>query len=155
MAIAPIPKDAAQANRHNLDDYTRCYAQFEWSQAEAQLKGLDGKLNIAYEAIDRHVEAGFGAHVALRWLGKGGMQQEFDYLALQTLTSRFANLLASLGIQPGDTVFGLCHRVPHLYTALLGSLRLGGRLLSALLGIRPRAHQSPHGDRASPSASDK
>ena len=125
MAIAPIPKDAAQANRHNLDDYTRCYAQFEWSQAEAQLKGLDGKLNIAYEAIDRHVEAGFGAHVALRWLSKGGMQQEFDYLALQTLTSRFANLLASLGIQPGDTVFGLCHRVPHLYTALLGSLRLG------------------------------
>ena len=125
MPTPPILKDPKQASRHNLDDYARCYASFDWQQAQAQIKGLGLALNIAYEAIDRHVEEGHGDLVALRWLGKDGKQVDISYQQLMADTARFANLLASLGVQPGDTVFGLCHRVPQLYTALLGSLKFG------------------------------
>ncbi|MCQ4084797.1 hypothetical protein NGB36_30560 [Streptomyces sp. RB6PN25] len=56
----------------NLGDYERECARFDWARAREQLSGLPGGkgLNIAYEAVDRHVAHGRGGHVALRCIGR-------------------------------------------------------------------------------------
>ena len=98
-----------------------------WTEARAALDGLPngGGLNIAYEAVDRHVAAGKGEVLALRWLGKKGDRIDLSYADLHEQTSRFANVLAGLGVERGDRVFVLLGRVPELYVAVLGALKLG------------------------------
>ncbi|MDX2320894.1 MAG: acetate--CoA ligase, partial [Moritella sp.] len=77
------------------------------------------------EAVDRHVDEGFGKQIAIRWLSKQSQQQDISYAELKDQTSRFANILEHFEIQSSDTVFGLCNRVPQLYIALLGTLKFG------------------------------
>jgi acetyl-CoA synthetase len=110
----------------NLQDYDRVRAAFSWDAARADLAGLPGgALNIAHEAVDRHARSERAQQLALRWLGRGGEVRDFSYRDLQVATSRFANLLASLGVQPGERVFVLAGRVPELYIAVLGALKRG------------------------------
>jgi acetyl-CoA synthetase len=111
----------------NLDDYDRVCASFRWDSARRELDGLPhGRgLNIAYEAVDRHVAKGRGEHLAIRWLGKGGQQQDLSYVALMEQTSRFANVLRGLGVGKGERVFALLPRLPELYIACLGTLKNG------------------------------
>ena len=90
------------------------------------LDGLPGGgLNIAYEAVERHVRAGRGEALALRWLGRDGSVRDFSYADLNALVNRFANLLASRGVGKGDRVFSLLGRVPELYFTALGTLNNG------------------------------
>jgi acetyl-CoA synthetase len=111
----------------NMPDYVAARAVFRWEAARAELDGLPGGrgLNIAYEAVDRHVHAGRGGTIALRWLGKDGTRREFSYADLAKASNRFANLLRQLGLGKGDRVFALLGRVPELYIAALGSLKAG------------------------------
>lgn len=121
-----IRKDDKTARAANMADYARTRADFTWEHARQQIDGLkDGKLNIAHEAVDRHVEAGHGAQTALRWISKSGERTDFTYEDLQRLSSRFANVLKSTGIRRGDKVYALLGRVPELYIAALGTLRAG------------------------------
>ena len=84
-------------------------------------------VNIAYEAVDRHVAEGFGSTPAMRFLAKhdapdaGG--ERYTYQRLSTETSRFAHVLRGLGVWPGETVYLLAGRVPRLYVAALGALK--------------------------------
>jgi acetyl-CoA synthetase len=98
-----------------------------WADARARLDGLPDQrgLNVAYEAIDRHVVAGRGGHVAIVWLGKRGEVIEFTYAQLKEQTDRFANVLERLGVERGERVFVLLGRVPELYIAVLGALKYG------------------------------
>jgi acetyl-CoA synthetase len=90
------------------------------------LEGLpNGALNIAHEAIDRHLGDGRAGNVALRWLGRDGGVREFTYRELAVETNRFAGLLRQLGVARGDVVFSLLGRVPELYIAALGTLKAG------------------------------
>jgi acetyl-CoA synthetase len=82
-----------------------------------------GGVNICYEAVDRHCADGHGEQIAFRFLARDGNRAELSYQQLATATNRFANLLRSLGVGPGDVVFGLCPRVPELYIAALGTLK--------------------------------
>ena len=101
-------------------------AEFSWAAARAELAGLPGGgLNIAYEAVDRQVRAGQGEAVALRWLGKNGERREFRYAELARLSNRFAHGLNRLGIRRGDRVCALAGRIPELYIAALGTLKVG------------------------------
>jgi acetyl-CoA synthetase len=96
-----------------------------WRDAREALDGLPGGrgLNIAHEAVDRHLATGRGDRVALRWLGRSGSRGELTYADLAEQTARFANVLEGLGVVPGDAVFSLCGRVPLLYVAALGTLK--------------------------------
>jgi acetyl-CoA synthetase len=95
-----------------------------WEQARSWLDGLPGGgINIAHEAVDRHARGARRDHVAIRWLGRGDEVEHITYAELAARTSRFANALAGLGIGAGDVVFGLAHRMPHLYVAALGTLK--------------------------------
>ena len=108
----------------NLVDYAAERESFTWDQARAWMDGLSvGGLNIAYEAVDRHIAHGDGERVAMRCLDRTGTRTDVTYADLAARTNAFANSLRSLGVQPGERVFSLVGRVPALYVALLGTLK--------------------------------
>ncbi len=99
-----------------------------WKEERARLDGLpagDG-LNIAHEAVDRHVEAGSGNNIAIRWLPRTGKPIDLRYVDLMRYTNRFANALALLGYGGGHAVATLLGREVELYVAALGTLKGGG-----------------------------
>jgi len=115
----------------NLGDYATACAGFSWAAARQALQDSLGAgaahLNMAELAVDRHARGALAAKPALRWLGKNnGHRLEFSYAQLSELSNRFANLLAGLGLGPGDHLFLLCGRLPELYIALLGALKCCG-----------------------------
>ena len=121
--IRKRPEEAVGANLRN---YQRCVGAFSWAQARTLLDGLPGGgLNIAYEAVDRHVLAGRGSKGALRWIGRDDAIRDFSYAELRAQSNRFANVLAQHGVAKGDRVFALLGRCPELYLAALGTLKSG------------------------------
>jgi acetyl-CoA synthetase len=123
VAWETIRKIAARTGEEpRLADYERICAGFSWETA----RGPRTKwLNIAHEAVDRHLAAGAGERVAIRWISRGDGIEDFSYAALAVWMNRFSNLLGHLGVQRGETVFSLLGRVPVLYFAALGSLKAG------------------------------
>jgi acetyl-CoA synthetase len=116
----------ASASAPAMRSYDETRRTFSWARARAELDGLPGGgLNIAYEAVDRHVRRGNGNKRALRWLAKDGESRDFTYADLAAASNRFANVLAAAGIGKGDVVFTLAGRVPELYIAALGTLKNG------------------------------
>jgi acetyl-CoA synthetase len=109
----------------NLVDYEAACRMFRWEDARSELTGLPGGhgLNIAHEAVDRHAAGPRRDHVALRCLGRAGAVRDLTYGELRSVTNRFANMLAELGIRAGDRVFALAGRIPELYVAALGTLK--------------------------------
>jgi acetyl-CoA synthetase len=127
MEWEPIRKRPEDRVAANLQDYEGYTWAFSWAQARALLDGLPGGgLNITHEAIDRHVLAGRGGKLALRWLSRDDQIRDFTYLELGAAINRFANVLAQGGMRKGDRVFSLLGRVPELYIAALGTLKSGG-----------------------------
>ncbi len=110
----------------NLSDYAATRVSFTWEAARAELDGLPGgALNIAHEAVDRHVNRGKGDTVAIRWLSRSGEPRNITYAELQSEANRFANLLGELGVRHGERVFSLLGRIPELYIAALGAWKYG------------------------------
>ncbi|MGE5115516.1 MAG: acetate--CoA ligase [Betaproteobacteria bacterium] len=114
----PVP-----ARRPNLPADAAAWRDFDWAAERRALLGPDGGLNMAQVAVDRHAAGEARRKLALRWLGKGGATRDLSYAELATETSRFANVLASLGLRAGDHVFVLTGRLPELPIALLGALK--------------------------------
>jgi acetyl-CoA synthetase len=110
----------------NLPDYEEYAKTFSWAKARGLLDGLPGGgLNIAHEAVDRHVLAGRGGKLALRWIARDERLRDFTYAALSAAVNRFANVLVQRGVGKGGRVFSLLGRCPELYIAALGSLKNG------------------------------
>lgn len=111
---------------HHLLDYDATRRTFTWARARQALTGTaEGDLNMAYEAVQRPLERGFGLHTAARFINRDGSTIDVTYDELQALTSRFANVLSMLGIARGAVVATLLGRVPELFTVALGALRAG------------------------------
>ncbi len=110
----------------NLTDYASARSGFTWAQARAELVGMPGgRINIAYEALDRHLNTPTAHRTAIRYLPREGDPVDISYRELAERANRFANVLAELGLQPGDGVYCLAHRMPDLYAAALGTLKHG------------------------------
>ena len=87
---------------------------------------LGGKLNVAHNCVDRHVEAGLGDRVAYHWEGEPeGDTETVTYADLQRRVVRMANLLKSLGVRKGTPVGIYMGMVPALPVAMLACARLG------------------------------
>jgi acetyl-CoA synthetase len=116
---------AAPAVAPHMPDWARAHREFSWMAERRRLDGLPGDrgLNIAHEAVDRHVRAGRGDHVALRCIAAAGLRREITYAGLKRSTSRFAAVLDALGVRPGDRVCVVLGRTPELFTAALGTLK--------------------------------
>jgi acetyl-CoA synthetase len=145
-----VKQTSAQAVRPHLLDYDATVANFRWESAGQWLDGLPdgGGLNIAYEAVDRHVLHGLGGKTAIRWLGKSGARREFSFSGLAQETNRFANALERLGVLPGERVFVLMGRLPELYVAVLGALKARCVVtpLFSAFGPEPIATRAEMGD---------
>ncbi|HEX8011528.1 MAG TPA: acetate--CoA ligase, partial [Casimicrobiaceae bacterium] len=104
-------------------DYESFRRAFSWVDARNELDGLPGGrgLNIAHEAVDRHAAGARRDHVAIRWLGKDGATEDYSFAQLARLSNRFGNVLAELGVTPGDRVYAVTGRLPALYIAALGT----------------------------------
>ena len=87
---------------------------------------VGGKLNVAYNCVDRHVEAGNGDRVAIHWEGEPvGDSRTLTYSALLAEVSKAANAFTDLGLVAGDRVAIYMPMVPEAIVAMLACARLG------------------------------
>ncbi len=86
---------------------------------------VDGKLNVTYNCLDRHIESGHGSQVAFFWEGEPGDERAITYSQLLEDVSRCANALKELGVERGDRVAIYMGMVPELTVAMLACARIG------------------------------
>ncbi|MFL5778981.1 MAG: acetate--CoA ligase [Chloroflexota bacterium] len=84
-----------------------------------------GRLNVAYNCVDRHVERGLGDKVAYHWIGEPGDTRTITFADLQREVSKAANALKELGVETGDRVAIYMPMIPELPIAMLACARLG------------------------------
>ncbi len=115
---------AEQANR--LSWATPFTEVLDWSGAPVAKWFVGGKLNVAYNCVDRHVEAGNGDRVAIHWEGEPlGDARSITYAELKDEVCKAANTLTELGLVTGDRVAIYMPMVPEAVVAMLACARLG------------------------------
>lgn len=97
----------------------------DWSNPPFAKWFDDGELNVAYNCLDRHVEAGNGDRVALLWEGEPGDSRKVTYAELTDEVKRVANVLTDLGVDAGDRVAIYLPMIPEAIAAMLAVARLG------------------------------
>ncbi|WP_425566026.1 acetate--CoA ligase [Sporichthya brevicatena] len=97
----------------------------DWSGAPVAKWFVGGKLNVAYNCVDRHVEAGHGSQVAFHWEGEPGDTRTITYSDLQREVSKAANALIALGVKTGDRVCIYMPMIPETVVAMLACARIG------------------------------
>jgi acetyl-CoA synthetase len=113
-----------QANR--LSWMTPFTEVLDWSEAPFAKWFVGGKLNVAYNCVDRHVEAGLGDRVAILWEGEPvGDSRTLTYSDLLAEVCKAANTLTDLGLVAGDRVAIYMPMVPEAIVAMLACARLG------------------------------
>ncbi|REK88694.1 acetate--CoA ligase [Streptomyces inhibens] len=97
----------------------------DWSNAPFAKWFADGKLNVAYNCVDRHVENGLGDRVAIHFEGEPGDTRAITYAELQRKVSKAAHALIELGVRAGDRVAIYMPMIPETVIAMLACARLG------------------------------
>lgn len=109
----------------NMPDYDAAYRDFNWD-TEAQQLGLPhlvGGYNIASLCLDKQTPE-LQNRIALKWLASNGVEEEYTFAQMNEKSNQVANWLQSLGIKAGDRIFIFLDRVPELYIALFGALKI-------------------------------
>ncbi|MEX0427900.1 acetate--CoA ligase [Nocardioides sp. DS6] len=87
---------------------------------------VGGRLNAAYNCVDRHVEAGHGDRIAIHWVGEPLEDtRDLTYADLKDEVSRAANALTDLGVETGDRVAIYMPMIPEAVIAMLACARIG------------------------------
>ncbi|HKG25014.1 MAG TPA: acetate--CoA ligase [Thermomicrobiales bacterium] len=141
----PSPDFAAQANVNDPAIYERAKNDLEGFWAD-EAKKLDwykpwdtvlkweppfaewfvgGQINVSYNCLDRHVNAGRGDKIAYYWEGEPGDRRTLTYADLLDEVSRCANALKELGVRRGDRVAIYMPMIPELPIAMLACTRIG------------------------------
>ncbi|HET9654048.1 MAG TPA: acetate--CoA ligase [Kineosporiaceae bacterium] len=97
----------------------------DWSDAPFARWFVGGELNVAYNCVDRHVEAGLGDRVAIHFEGEPGDTRDVTYADLQREVSQAANALLALGVGKGDRVAIYLPMIPEAAVAMLACARIG------------------------------
>jgi acetyl-CoA synthetase len=97
----------------------------DWSDAPVAKWFADGAINVAYNCLDRHIEAGLGDRVAIHFEGEPGDSRAITYRELTDEVRKAANLLASLGVGRGDRVAIYMPLIPEAVVAMLACARVG------------------------------
>jgi acetyl-CoA synthetase len=142
----PPPKDFASQANVSADAYAEAQADrlafwakqaerltwaekwsevLDWSTPPVAKWFVGGKLNVAYNCVDRHVEAGYGDQVAYHWEGEPGDTRTITYAQLKDEVCKAANALIELGVQTGDRVAIYMPMIPETVVAMLACARLG------------------------------
>ncbi len=150
--FSPNYRDAAKAHVPNIEKYNEVYKKSmanpdefwaeiaerltwtkKWDKVsevdfkDAKIKWFEGgKLNVAYNCLDRHVEDGHGDQVALIWEGNNPEEDKtFTYKELTDEVSKFANVLKANGVIKRDRVCLYMQMIPELAIAMLACARIG------------------------------
>ncbi|WP_040337486.1 acetate--CoA ligase [Candidatus Blastococcus massiliensis] len=97
----------------------------DWSNPPFAKWFVGGKLNVAYNCVDRHVEAGHGDQVAYHWEGEPGDTRTITYAQLKDEVSQAANALTELGVNAGDRVAIYMPMIPETVISMLACARIG------------------------------
>src|SRR5690625_3837157 len=144
MNVQTLP---SEKGNHNLQDYEKTAKEFEWSSVEREFTWNEsGKMNMAYEAIDRHAEGDKVDKVAL-YYSDANRDEKYTYAQMKALSNKAGNVMKEIGVTKGDRVFIFMPRSPELYFALLGTLKIGaiaGPLFEAFMegAVRDRLEDS-------------
>lgn len=138
----------ASSGDHHLEDYEQTRKDFQWKNAEEAFTwSKTGKVNLAYEAIDRHAEGDRKNKVAL-YFSEAEREEKYTFSEMKKMTNKAANVLKQAAdVEKGDRVFIFMSRSPELYAALLGAVKLGaivGPLFEAFMehAVRDRLEDS-------------
>jgi len=125
-ALAEADPEAfwAAVARERVDWVEPFHTTLEWELPFAKWF-VGGKLNIAYNCVDRHVERGLGDKVAYHWIGEPGDTRTITFADLQREVSKAANALLELGVTTGDRVAIYMPMIPELPIAMLACARIG------------------------------
>ena len=85
----------------------------------------EGKLNITYNCLDRHIKSGLGAKTALIWEGEPGDSKKYTYEELLKEVCKAANALKTIGVKKGDLVCIYMPMIPEAMFAMLACARIG------------------------------
>ncbi|EID54711.1 acetate--CoA ligase [Saccharomonospora xinjiangensis] len=129
-----------QAERLHWD--TKWSKVLDWSGAPFAKWFVGGKLNVAYNCVDRHVEDGHGDQVAIHWVGEPGDTRDITYADLKREVCKAANALASLGVGSGDRVAIQLPMIPEAIVAMLACARIGALHSVVFGGFSPTALRS-------------
>jgi len=97
----------------------------DWSKPPFAKWFVGGQLNVAYNCLDRHIDAGRGSKVALYWEGEPGDTRCITYADLHRMVCQAANALTELGVVAGDRVAIYLPMIPEAAVAMLACARLG------------------------------
>ena len=87
----------------------------------------EGKLNISYNCLDRHIKNGLSDKTALIWQGEPGDNKKFTYNELLKEVCKSANGLKSIGVKKGDLVCIYMPMIPEAMIAMLACARIGAQ----------------------------
>jgi acetyl-CoA synthetase len=135
-AAANVKADAYQeAKADRLAFWEKQAGRLSWAQPWTQVLDwsdppfakwfVGGKLNAAYNCVDRHVEAGNGDKVAFHWEGEPGDTRTVTYHDLKRMVCKAANALTDLGVRAGDRVAIYLPMLPETVAAMLACARIG------------------------------
>jgi acetyl-CoA synthetase len=108
----------------NLGEWSGERASWNWDGVASELDLPDGLYNQAHECIDRHAAA-TPDKVAMIWESGDGSIERYSFEEMRRHSNRFANVLASLGVDKTERVFFFTDRIPELYFACFGTLKRG------------------------------
>jgi acetyl-CoA synthetase len=114
--------DQAREVLHWEQDFTEV---LDWSEAPFAKWFVGGTTNAAYNALDRHVEAGHGDRVAIHFEGEPGDTRTWTYAELAAEVRRAANAFGSLGVTKGDRVAVYLPMIPEAVITMLACARIG------------------------------
>ncbi|KEK24472.1 acetate--CoA ligase [Bacillus gaemokensis] len=133
---------------NNLPDYEETYANFNWEEVNKNFSWSEtGRVNMAYEAIDKHAKSDRKNKVAL-YYQDGSRKEKYTFKEMKEFSNKAGNVLKNYGdVEKGDRVFIFMPRSPELYFALLGAVKLGaivGPLFEAFMegAVRDRLEDS-------------
>ncbi|HUD44619.1 MAG TPA: acetate--CoA ligase [Patescibacteria group bacterium] len=119
----------------NLSDYNSYFKNFSLKNEEKEIDFFpDGRLNAAYNAVDRHAKGKKKNKTALLFKGVNNEHEKYSFKELSKLSNQFANVLVENKVKKGDRVFIFLPPIPERYVAFLGILKVGavaGTLFSA------------------------
>lgn len=131
----------------NFSSYDSVTANFTWEEGRREIDWFDGGLlNAADNAVDRHARSWRKNKVALYWEGERGEVEKYTFRELSEASNQFANALTDMGIKKGDRVFIFLPRLPELYIAFLGILKVGAIAGTLFAAFGPSALKDRLGD---------
>ena len=87
---------------------------------------INGKLNVSYNCLDRHIENGHGDRIAFFWEGNDNSEtKSYTYNELLVEVNKFSNVLKNLNVSKGDRVCLYMQMIPELPVAMLACARIG------------------------------